>query len=614
MNVHRCHTNCSCESCKRRKIKCDRVLPNCSQCNKEPDRCEYTPRLKPGHRAETPAHARDSINDLATRLEVLETVVLRYSQHSESDISERFTQPQLDSPHPSTTQYSNDFVAEDLPPKAVLEVLINLYFKHIHPWAPILHETSLRVNIFQESHLSLLYAIVLITLKFTGPDFLPNKSIVFFRETAQDHILRNVLDLGSLVSLQSLLLLACHECGFPPGPRSWGCIAVLVAAGVRYLRLDDEYPMRSNKYPDFLLNFSTTGAEIAEETASYIEQEERRRCFWMIYFLDRFSSASLGSAISLRMDNVHLRYPQTEESWNEVSNAAWYRVYKESRATDWFCMNDAYTSPWAKSLNALVVHDSVQEFLMLKLDISSAESCSHWQTTLRHVDANMRAWYDDFNAKYPCPFKGFDLGWVMALGVFYTSTIRLFAFPAYPAVTSAHFKASQLATERVEMGVNGITDLAKTCLFAGCSCLPPQFAFITWVAARAHIISKLSKVGSENTSNSVLTILLRVLRDMSATWECAAHYLSVIEEILNRNIGPQSLSVFTDSRTTAYGVNVKLRRIRHPGDVSSLNDLFELSQMPGMLPNSANSENTGNSEMFQANENELFVYGMDWMN
>lgn len=41
----------SCETCKQRKVKCDRGQPACGWCMKNSQRCEYKERKKPGLRA-----------------------------------------------------------------------------------------------------------------------------------------------------------------------------------------------------------------------------------------------------------------------------------------------------------------------------------------------------------------------------------------------------------------------------------------------------------------------------------------------------------------------------------------------------------------------------------
>ena len=41
----------SCELCKQRKVKCDRMQPSCGWCTRNGQRCEYKERKKPGLRA-----------------------------------------------------------------------------------------------------------------------------------------------------------------------------------------------------------------------------------------------------------------------------------------------------------------------------------------------------------------------------------------------------------------------------------------------------------------------------------------------------------------------------------------------------------------------------------
>jgi hypothetical protein len=58
----------SCETCKQRKVKCDRGQPSCGWCLKNGQQCEYKERKKPGLRA---GYGRELESKLADQAEVL---------------------------------------------------------------------------------------------------------------------------------------------------------------------------------------------------------------------------------------------------------------------------------------------------------------------------------------------------------------------------------------------------------------------------------------------------------------------------------------------------------------------------------------------------------------
>jgi hypothetical protein len=65
----------SCETCKLRKVKCDRGQPSCGWCLKNGQLCEYKERKKPGLRA---GYGRELESKLSEQAALLSTLHISY--------------------------------------------------------------------------------------------------------------------------------------------------------------------------------------------------------------------------------------------------------------------------------------------------------------------------------------------------------------------------------------------------------------------------------------------------------------------------------------------------------------------------------------------------------
>ncbi|KAL9549302.1 hypothetical protein PS6_006157 [Mucor atramentarius] len=185
--------------------------------------------------------------------------------------------------NPDNSSYS-------LPPMNVIEHMVDLYFKYLFSGTPIFDEATLRSDI-RERRCSdfLLLSLFAACARFSDrPDIKETPAWHAgekYAEKARAMILRAV-DEPTISNLQGLTLLCLHEYGCGRGPRSWmyGGMAIRMAME---LGLHEDLDEDENGNDNHTLE-------------KLMQQETRRRLFWTIYTIDKFSSAATGRPSSLQ--------------------------------------------------------------------------------------------------------------------------------------------------------------------------------------------------------------------------------------------------------------------------------------------------------------------------
>jgi hypothetical protein len=304
----------------------------CCTDHRNPDDCVYPVKLKPGLRPGTGT-------DMIKRLEQLEERV----QHQEGRLREqeiRLNQmnlmpppvqmqppiqmyqsmelPTIDMPttidmssfgtNASPSGISNASFRDPLvlPPDDIVRDLINLFYIHIHPWAPILSPNPLQ---FTAPWNIIVHAIVVVTLRLSTDPRLINKQQ--YRAAAKQHVLSHAIESTSIASIQALALLALDLIGSEQGPSSWGILALLTRSAVHLGLVVEEETSYSGRAPAP----SLSRMSIIPPAANWQEDESRRRLFWLIFALDRYACVSTGWDFALPDFEIKRRLPCSDERW-----------------------------------------------------------------------------------------------------------------------------------------------------------------------------------------------------------------------------------------------------------------------------------------------------------
>jgi hypothetical protein len=109
------------------------------------------------------------------------------------------------------------------------------------------------------------------------------------------------LENSSVKALQALVILALDIIGSSNGPPGWNLLALITRSVVQLgLAVEATSASVAPVYPSIY----TLRAMVLPEPKSFIEDESRRRLFWMVYLLDRY--ATVATAFEFALDEKEI--------------------------------------------------------------------------------------------------------------------------------------------------------------------------------------------------------------------------------------------------------------------------------------------------------------------
>ncbi|KAF2968290.1 hypothetical protein GQX73_g5281 [Xylaria multiplex] len=697
----------SCETCKQRKVKCDRGQPSCGWCRRNSVSCEYRERKKPGLRA---GYGRE----LEQRLDRLEEILRSHSEilntnyigsspthHGLPPPSVRNSNPSLPSDHgtprepapmfrpseslrtpqaetalflqkpitfssnaqgsefglpPSTssihsvndafptpmqpagisppghlsttmqpsaaaqdyygqshqqslqspglgiaqgqTQISSD---QELPPYDLLYALADLYFKHINTWCPILHRKTTLDSLFGPSTLDeadrvLLHAIVATTLRFSTDARLTEERRRHYHDVSKQRVLLYGLDNSSVKSLQALVILALDLCGSSNGPPGWNIMALITRSVVQLgLAVESNSLSVSPNYASIY----TLRAMVLPEPKDFVEEESRRRLFWMIYLLDRYATIATAFDFGLADKDIDRTLPCRDDLWikNQKVDTRWFNAQEQSSDQPEHEINRPENlGAFSYYIEILGILSKIHQFLRRPVDIGALNDVEQWQLQYKDLDNMLASWKFGLPGEYgnmaklfqPGCGKTLNAGWVMLHATYHTAVIRLHSSAAYPTTRSPIFTPSYSASQRCHGAVENIAALGEFVVQNGMlTKLGPPFAFTLWVAARLLLVHGSTV---EHKLAPQIAFLVDTLREMGRYWPVAARYCKLLQRVLDEHsdseravgqtgerITPSSVKILADMRRTAFDLDFLIsRQPRHLSGVPS--------RMPSVTP------------------------------
>lgn len=442
---------------------------------------------------------------------------------------------------PSTSEF-------ELPPHDLLYALVDLYFKHVNTWCPILDRKITFNTFFNSTGLDdpdrvVLHAIVATSLRFYEGPNLPRESRERYYDIAKQRVLLYGMQMPTVKALQALVILAFDFFGVSDGPQSWNILAMLVG-NVRRLRLNTENSLTVDPSPHPSSSSSSSPSSsyqsvgtlqefVLPPPTSWIEDEGRRRLFWMVYTLDRYVAVGNASNFLLNEAEVGRSLPCRYDlfSKNHPVGTRWFDGPGRSEVL--LVNRPENLGSFSHHCDVLRTMSRVQVFLRQPVDICSLSEVQGWQATYRELDGKLNSWLYDLPDEYSrvsqlChsdPTSKIS-NWIMIHAAFVTAVLRLHSCAAYPTVRSHIFTPSYIAMQRCLAAVQSLREIAQDVVNTGMlSLLGPHFAFSLWVSARLLLVHAAS-TGDEVDRKIHFFIL--TLQQMGPYWPVARRYAQLL--------------------------------------------------------------------------------------
>ncbi|KAG6359045.1 hypothetical protein INS49_012565 [Diaporthe citri] len=496
--------------------------------------------------------------------------------------------PTVNMAHSHNQTLSSD---QDLPPYDLLYALVDLYFKHINTWCPILHRKATLDSLFgpsmiEETDKILLHAIVATTLRYSTDARLSEERRRHYHAVSKQRVMLYGMEHSSVKSLQALVILALDLVGDSNGPPGWNIMA-LITRSVVQLGLAVESSSFSVS-PNFT-SIYTLRAMILPEAKDFIEEESRRRLFWMIYLLDRYATIATAFEFALDEREIDRALPCRDDLWtkNQKVETRWFsdqhhydthHDQHNGETPEHKMDNPQNLGAFSYYIEILGIFSKIHTFLKQPVDISALSDVEQWQMRYKELDNTLTSWKFGLPGEFGNMAKLFQPGskqlncaWVMLHATYHTAVIRLHSSAAYPTTRSPIFHPSYSASQRCHGAVENIQALGEFVMTNGLlSKLGPPFAFTLWVAARLLLVHGSTV---EHKLSPQLPFFVDCLREMGLYWPVAARYCGLLQRVLDeyREVEgqlamggesgtPSSVKILADMRRTAFDLDFLISR------------------------------------------------------
>ncbi|OQD72174.1 hypothetical protein PENPOL_c001G05710 [Penicillium polonicum] len=683
----------SCELCKQRKVKCDRVQPSCGWCTRNGQICEYRERKKPGLRAGYGKELEQRLDRLEDIIQSQARLIEMHMLQSQSSMGHGLphaghlscsspSEPSaVHGPSPSTALYFNDPGSAvtlpsrradvstnspsdgsvknashnhlqhdmptvpvgqllhtqnahhdytgndsslkvpvniysnqeqslanpdlDLPPYDLLYALVDLYFEHINSWCPILHRRTTLDTFFGPSPLDeadrmVLYAIVATTLRFSSDNRLNDQNRKRYHDSSKQKVVLYGLENSSVKALQALVILALDLVGSSNGPPGWKLLALITRSVVQLgLAVESKSSLINPLYPSIY----TLRAVTLSEPDSWIEDESRRRLFWMVYLLDRYSTLATAFNFALDDRDIDRKLPCKDDYFmkNQPVETRWFQ--RSSDRADYLTKAENVGS-FGLYIEILGILSRIHLFLKRPVDIGALSDVAEWQATYRKLDSELTSWEFNLPAEYayenssrlfngPKNGRALHSDWVQLHATYQTAVIRLHSSAAYPTTRSPIFTPSYSASQRCLLAVENILSVTRFVVEHNMlDKMGPPFAFTLWVSARLLLVHGSTIA---HTVSPDIIFFVDTLFQLGKYWKVAERYSSILQRVLDEyneyqqsiamdgeRSTPSTVKILADMRRCAFDLDFLISR--QPRESPADNGIGESHQPQPPLP------------------------------
>ncbi|KAL2857840.1 putative C6 transcription factor [Aspergillus pseudoustus] len=479
----------------------------------------------------------------------------------------------------------------DLPPYDLLYALVDLYFEHLNTWCPILHRRTTLDTFFgpsplEEADRMVLYAIVATTLRFSNDSRLTEQNRKRYHDSSKQKVLLYGLESSSVKALQALVILALDLVGSSNGPPGWKLLALITRSVVQLgLAVEAKSTLITPVYPSIY----TLRAVTLPESESWIEDEGRRRLFWMVYLLDRYSTITTAFDFALDDKDIDRKLPCKDEYFikNQPVETRWFQSLNDR--PDHLIRSENVGS-FGLYVEILGILSRIHLFLKRPVDIGALSDVEDWQSTYRKLDSELTTWEFNLPTEYTyenasrafsgSKHKGHHCDWVQLHSVYQTAVIRLHSSAAYPTTRSPIFTPSYSASQRCLLAVDNILSVTRFVVNNQIlDKLGPPFAFTLWVSARLLLVHGSTIA---HTVSPDITFIVDTLSRMGKYWKVAERYSSILQRVLDEYGEYQQSGAVDGDRSTPSSVKILADMRRCAFDLD-----FLISRQPRSSPSSS---------------------------
>ncbi|RDL34407.1 Uncharacterized protein BP5553_07535 [Venustampulla echinocandica] len=354
----------SCVSCRKRKLRCDRIKPKCGTCERLCHECEYPERRR------NPGSKRRNMKELEARLAEVETklvpeIPIRNMNQPSTfplmdddadalredsdfpvgqipidgslDIEQwAFTfQPAAPS-FPMEDPLSQELISlgleEPLPPQQMIDELHDIYFEKSHKTMPLMHKYRYFASLDRAPHMRppvcLRYAMW--TMAASLSDKYSCYEDLFYGRA------RRYLEAAEMKGHGETFVTVYHA-------QAWGLISSYEAKRTLFSR-SWMSTGRMTRLVQMLGLHRLDGdrsdlKQILPSPSDWIELEERRRTFWVAFHNDRWASSGTGWPMIINEKEILTNLPASENS------------FEQGIAQDTISLADALTSQGAPKIS-----------------------------------------------------------------------------------------------------------------------------------------------------------------------------------------------------------------------------------------------------------------------
>lgn len=130
---------------------------------------------------------------------------------------------------------------------------------------------------------------------------------------------------------------------------------------------------------------------VLPDPKDWIEEESRRRLFWMIYVLDRYATVATAFEFALDEREIDRKLPCRDDFFNrnQAVETRWFMTAEKNRFS---FEKQENLGPFSYYVEVIGLLSRIHQFLKKPVDISSMEDVGKWQSEYKQLDGALNTW------------------------------------------------------------------------------------------------------------------------------------------------------------------------------------------------------------------------------